>query len=103
MLDSATTRLLVFRVGDERFAVPLTDVHEVIELPAMRPVPDAGPSVLGVSMIAGQFVVVYDPRSILNVGGRIDGAALLFMYEGRRVALAVDDVYDPLTVTPDDI
>ena len=37
MNDSA--RMLVFRLGAERFALPLADVDEVVEMPAIQPLP----------------------------------------------------------------
>jgi purine-binding chemotaxis protein CheW len=103
MSDSDAVRLVVFRIGAERFAVPLADVDEVIDAPSVRPIPDAAACVLGLATIAGQFLVVYDPRPLLDVGGRIEGAALLFIHDGRRMAVAVDDVYDAISVTPDEI
>ncbi len=98
-----SSRLLVFRIGDERFAVGLADVSEVIDAPAVRLVPDAAPWILGVATIAGRFVPMCDPRPLLGAGGRIDGAALLFMHEGRRVGVAVGDVFDATSVAPAEI
>ncbi|MEP6493045.1 MAG: chemotaxis protein CheW [bacterium] len=91
-------RCVVFRVGAERFAVPMSDVDEVIEAPAVQRLPDAGATKLGIANVRGTFVTVYDPRSILCVEGGVTGAVLLFVRDDRRVGLAIDDVFDPLTI-----
>ncbi len=98
MFRDGAARLLVFRLGRERFAVELASVEEVMDLPAMHPVPDAPPSVLGIAAIRGALVTIYDPRSLLNVGGRADGVLLLFARDERRAGFAVDDVQDAITV-----
>ncbi|MEO7084286.1 MAG: chemotaxis protein CheW [Gemmatimonadaceae bacterium] len=109
MFVDGSARLLVFRVGAERFGVPLAEVDEVIDAPAVQRLPDTAPVVLGIAPIRGDWMVVYDPRPLLhlpslaNAGGRNDGAALLFMRDNKRVALAVDDVFDALTVGEDEM
>jgi chemotaxis signal transduction protein len=98
MFRDGVARLLVFRLGSERFALELAAVDEVIEVPAVQRVPDAPANVLGLATIRGELVSVYDPRPTLRVGDRVDGAALVFAREDRRMALAIDDVFDPIVV-----
>lgn len=104
-----TARLLVFRVGDERYAVALRAVDEVIETPAIERLPDAATHVAGVSTVRGELVMVYDPHALLSVAASqhysaerlaIDGegAALLFRRSSRRVGVLVDDVFDALLI-----
>jgi chemotaxis signal transduction protein len=103
MFRDGSARLLVFRVGSERFAVELAAVDEVIDAPSVQPIPDAPQTVLGVATVRGELVTLYDPRPILRVAGPLDGAALLFARGDRRVALAIDDVYDAITVEETDV
>jgi chemotaxis signal transduction protein len=109
MFVDGSARLLVFRLGAERFGIPLAEVDEVIEAPAVQRLPDAPPVVLGVSSLRGAWMAVYDPRPLLHLppigdaGGRTDGTALLFIHDGKRIALAVDDVFDALTVREDEM
>ena len=98
MSRDGAARLLVFRVGGERFAVPLSDVDEVIDAQPIQRVPDSPSTVLGVVSVRGVLITVYDPRPLLMVDGSVDAAMLLFVKGGRRVALAIDDVFDPVTV-----
>ena len=117
MSSDDAARLLVFRLGAERFALALDAVDEVIDAPASRPMPDTSPSVLGVATLHGAHVTIYDPRAALDVAIDADAAevaqgaddasssrvALLFRWRERRVGLVVDDVYDAMTVAPTDI
>ncbi len=103
MFRDGVARLLVFRVGAERFAVALASVHEVIDVPAVQPLPDTSRFVLGISTLRDSLVRVYDPRPILNVQGTLDGAALVFLRDDRCVALAIDDVFDAITVEESEV
>ena len=91
-------RVLVFRMGNERFGIPLSDVHEVLDAQPIQRVPDAANAVLGVTSIRGALTTVYDVRSLLGSGGTADGALLVFDRGDRRVAVAIDDVFDATLV-----
>jgi purine-binding chemotaxis protein CheW len=100
MFRDGAERLRVFRVGSERFGVPLGAVREVVDAPEVRRLPDAPPSLLGVATVRGELVPLYDARAILDVEkvGAAPGAALVFSADARGVALAIDDVFDPVPV-----
>jgi purine-binding chemotaxis protein CheW len=103
MFRDGATRLLVFRIGAERFGIALEAVDEVIDAPAVQSIPDAPATVLGVATIRGELITVYDPRPLLRVEGTLDGAALLFGREDRRFGLAIDDVYDAIRIEEGDV
>jgi purine-binding chemotaxis protein CheW len=92
------SRLLVFRMGHERFGIPLSDVHEVLDAQPIQRMPDASDSVLGVTSIRGALTTVYDVRALLSAGGNADGALLVFNRGDRRLAIAIDDVFDATVV-----
>ena len=98
MSSDAVARLLVFRVGNERFAVELAAVDEVIETPMLQTVPDAPATLLGITRVRGEFVAIHDLRPLLRAGSGTMGGALLFARDGRTIGLAIDDVYDALLV-----
>lgn len=119
MFRDGAERFLVFGIGTERFAVPLTEVDEVIDTPAVQRIPDAPRPVLGVTSIRGSLVTFYDPRPLLNVVGQgagigtVNDAALLFARSGganglgrdtdRRVGMTIDALYDTIVVEPDEV
>jgi len=100
MFRDGAERLLVFRVGSERFGVALSAVREVVDSPEARRLPDTPQSLLGVATVRGELVPLYDAREILDVekGSAVSGAALVFLAAPRCVALAIDDVFDPVLV-----
>lgn len=115
MFHDGSARVLVFRVGGERFAVSLPAIDEVIESPELRRMPDAPDRVRGVATLRGELLSVYDPLSLLGVAGGVQqgtladawgGATLVFSRRGsgaHRVGLAVDDVYDALTIAESEL
>jgi len=103
MFRDGSERLLVFRVGAERFALALSAVDEVVDAPEVRPLPDAAERVMGIATIRGALVTIYDPRPLLNVSGTVNDAALLFARGGARIGLAVGGVYDTVLVDRDDV
>jgi chemotaxis signal transduction protein len=106
MSSDGATRLLVFRLGSERFAVALGAVDEVIDAPAPRHMPDAPATVLGIIAVHDVLVTLYDPHPVLNVARTAEprtgedaapvGSVLVFRWRGRRIGLVVDDVYDAM-------
>jgi purine-binding chemotaxis protein CheW len=99
MLTDGDQRMLVFRVGDERFALPMAAVNEVIEMPTVQALPDSSERVLGVATLRGELVSMFDPRPLLQAGAAdTHEMALLFTAGNRRVGVAIDDVFDPIVI-----
>jgi purine-binding chemotaxis protein CheW len=103
MPTDSETRMLVFRVGDERFALPIGAVNEVVDMPAVQQLPDAAKNILGVATLRGELVAIYDPRALLQAGDDSHGTVLLFASGNRRIGLAIDDVYDPMLMKADEV
>jgi len=109
--DSATTleptpnraELLIFTVGAERFALPLTEVEEAVDLPVIHFVPEMPESMLGVISLRGGLVPVYSPSGALGqpLGSR--RSALIFRTAARRVGVVVDEVEDAVIVEEQDL
>jgi purine-binding chemotaxis protein CheW len=105
MFSDGLARLLVFRLGDERFGLFLGTVDEVVEAPAIQRLPDAPPAQLGLASIRGELVMVHDARRLLHAAGAPGGGGVLLLLRrgDRRIGLAVDDVQDALTIEERDI
>ena len=100
MSRDGAEQLLVFRIGRELFGLELSGVHEVVDAPVLNHVPEMPPTVLGVVSVRGELITVYDPTPLLIPGATNGpaGAALLFTHGNRRIAVAVDDVMDAVSI-----
>jgi len=96
---TGTADLLVFRLGDERFAFDVRALDEALEAPHLESVPAHGRSVLaGIARHDDRSVPVFDAGCLLGVRG-MRGASLLLMRSGvNRLGLLVDEVEDVETV-----
>lgn len=94
----ASVELLLFRVGTEIFGIELGSVEEVVDMPELHRVPEMPGSLLGVFALRGSLIPLYAPDAALGAPLRSPASALVFDVGGRRLALAVDDVDDVLTL-----
>jgi purine-binding chemotaxis protein CheW len=93
--------LFVFRVGDERFAVDVRAVDEVIENPMLYAVPDVDAGVAGVCSHAGGPLPVVRAAAVLGVAASDPETVLVMRRGSDRLGLFVDDVDDVATVQLD--
>ncbi|HUS04681.1 MAG TPA: chemotaxis protein CheW [Bryobacteraceae bacterium] len=91
--------VLVFLLGEERYAVALTDVGEVTPAAAVTRIPGAAPEVLGVIAVRGEILPVMNLRRIVGLPERQDagqntpaGHTVLLRVPGSRFAMTVDRV-----------
>ncbi len=81
-------RHVVFRVGAERFAIPLAAVREVVlPQPPFARVPRASEAVRGVMNLRGRVVAVVDLAALVGLAPqRLDAAAgqVLILDHGKR-------------------
>lgn len=97
--------LLLFRVGQERFALELASVDEAVDLAGagVHDVPARTAALLGVVALRGALMPLYDASVPLRVGASAATTALLFRDGGTRVAVAVDDADDVLAADLADV
>ena len=86
--------LLLFRVGPELFATGLADVEEAVERAELHTLPHMPPAMLGVFELRGSLVPLYSPARALGVALAQGAATLVLSGDGRRIAVAVDEVSD---------
>lgn len=58
---------LTFQLGTEEYAVEIQHVREILKAPVLTEVPRAPAHVLGVIMVRGEVVAVFDPRRRLGL------------------------------------
>src|SRR5579883_1418958 len=106
MLDDPTPagqeeQLVVFRLGEDYFAMLISSVNEIIRLQKITPVPKAPPFVEGVTNLRGRVIPVIDLRKRFGVEPKPDGhmARIIVVEQGERLlGMMVDAVDEVLTV-----
>jgi purine-binding chemotaxis protein CheW len=90
--DATRNTAVIARVGERRCAIPIAHVVETLRPAAVEPLAGAPPSVLGTATIRGELVPVVDLARLLGVTGGEPTRFVTIDADGRRVALAVDEV-----------
>ncbi len=87
--------ILVFRAGEERYAIELSELSRVLERPRCAPVPGAPAALVGVVQARGEIRPVWDLDRLLGMPGReaVDPEAVLIVRRpGGEAGLAADGV-----------
>ena len=66
-VEEARSEWLTFLLGGEEYAVAIGQLREILKAPAITEVPRAPPHVLGVIMVRGEVIAVFDPRRRLGL------------------------------------
>jgi purine-binding chemotaxis protein CheW len=111
MNNTASQAYLTFLLNDERFAVHVTVIYEVLEFVHVTPVPNTPPFVLGVIDLRGKVLPLLDLRMKLELGTsrRTDKTRILIL--GIResddsiiqAGVVVDAACDVLMINDDQI
>ena len=99
---SGRTQLVVFRVGDDRFAADIFAVERVLRFTAPRPIPNVPAWLEGVIDYGGRVVPVIDLRMRfeLPAAPSRESARILVVVAGDEwIAAIVDGVDEVITVT----
>jgi purine-binding chemotaxis protein CheW len=103
----AGEKLLIFALGEERYALPLATVQEVVNLPsALTRVPNAPPFLAGVMNLRGQVIPVIDQRERFQAearAGRHRRRVIVTRLDGMLCGFAVDAVSEILEAAKEDI
>lgn len=97
--------IVVFRLGNERFGVPLSRVLGILPNPPCAPVPGAPPEIAGVIQVRGEIRPVCDLSRILGLpaeereGSR---SVLLLSSAAREFGAFVDSVEDIAMLSSED-
>ena len=96
-------RLLSFRLGSERCALPLSLVDRVEEYGSAVNLPQGDDSLAGVVQIKGEVAPVLDMRQMLGVEARDTSAYVVVRIQGAPWALVVDKVDRVIEIAEKDI
>jgi len=95
MAEAGAARVVVCRIGSERFALPVASVRAVVALPPVARIPGAPTAVSGLVNVRGTLVTTVSGSRLLSrsVGTAPEWLVVLAML-GGRVGLEVDEVED---------
>lgn len=99
----ALREVIVFGLGGEEYALDIGTVREILKAPPIVEVPRAPSHILGVTMVRGQVIAVYDPRRRLGLPPAKAGpAARVVVCDAGNgpVGLLVDGVSQVLRLDP---
>lgn len=95
-------QMVVFRLGEEEFGVPIESVQEIVRVPeTLTHVPRAPAFVEGVINLRGAVLPVVDQRVRLNMPAqeRNDRQRIMvFLFDGMRTGFIVDSVTEVLKI-----
>lgn len=99
---------LLFRVGDECFAVPLLEIEVILPVPDLEPLVQAPDSVAGLLRYRGRLIPVIDIGILRGVGAipRLISTRLVLVQspdgEPSRLALMVEHALEVVALSPVD-
>lgn len=88
--------VLTFRVAEQRCALPIARVLEVMAMVELTPLPDAPPALMGLANRHGEILPMLDMRRVFGHAPLTVTLSTLFIVAQqaeRRVGLVVDEVY----------
>ncbi len=97
LLETGTgeVEILKFKVNGKHYAINVVKVREILQLGETAKVPNANPSIMGLTLVRGEVVTVIDLQHVLEKRGFTDTEnkmTLLCEFNQIKVAFCVDEV-----------
>jgi purine-binding chemotaxis protein CheW len=102
--ETLSRQLVVFSLGEEEYALPITQVHEIIRFTEPRSVASTDPSVRGVISLRGKILPVYDLATRLGLdheGSDTEAKIVIVETAEDMAGVVVDDVEEVITIDAD--
>jgi purine-binding chemotaxis protein CheW len=98
-------QLVVFSLGEEEYALPITHVQEIIRYAEPRAVASDQPWIEGVISLRGKIIPVCDLAGRLGIERQREGSANIVIVEtaGGTAGITVDEVEEVLTIDEDQL
>ncbi|PYQ53448.1 MAG: hypothetical protein DMF59_01840 [Acidobacteria bacterium] len=90
--------LLTFTLGEERYAIEIGDIAEIVGAQTATRIPNADSGIVGVISVRGSIVTLVDVRSRLKQPARApskDSRVIVIRKEGGLIGFEVDRVLRP--------
>jgi purine-binding chemotaxis protein CheW len=98
-------QLIVFRVGDEEFGVPIGAVQEIIKVGEITSIPDSPDFIKGLINVRGEIVAVIDVRARFFLTTPVESSRhiVIVKHEGSLFGLMVNEVMEVLRIQESEI
>ncbi|MYL25089.1 hypothetical protein GLV89_15040 [Halomonas alkaliantarctica] len=98
--DGGLLQVVSFALGQETFALPMTQVLEIMRYPEPVKVPMTPPSLLGLAGLRGSVSPIVDLRALIGIGQSTinDASRVLLLDMGQSVGMVVDHVDRVMTL-----
>jgi chemotaxis signal transduction protein len=94
-MSEPAQRVVVCRVGSERFALPVGAVREVVATPPRARIPGVSPAVRGIANVRGSLITTLSGPALMGFPADVPAEWLLLLSGWRgRVGIEVDEVED---------
>lgn len=104
LATTSTQQLVVFSLGSEEYALPISTVHEIIRFTEPRSVVSDEPWVRGVIGLRGKIIPIYDLAARLGLQVTTTPGKIVIVESGsEQVGVMVDEVDEVLTVSADQL
>jgi len=95
-------KLVVFELDKEEYAVEITELQEIINIPEITPVPNAPKFIKGILNLRGKISVVVDLEKrfdlVREFENKEEGNVIITEVEGNNFGVIVDKVSEIITV-----
>jgi purine-binding chemotaxis protein CheW len=98
--------VLVFRLGQERYAIDVKEVAEALRIERCTPVPGSPPLFAGVINLRGELRSVFDLARLLAISGTQasdSGIVLLLRRHGQEIGFKVDRIEEIREIRPEEL
>ena len=98
-------KVVTFKVGDEEYALEISNIESVVEMLPITKVPDAPYGVEGVINLRGEVMPVIDGRKKLgsDVNETDKAKIIIINLDGKKYGFIVDEVREVLDVNESEI
>ncbi|MHB8126234.1 MAG: chemotaxis protein CheW [Desulfitobacteriaceae bacterium] len=100
-------QIVEFTLGEEIYAIPISNVKEIIKFTKVTSIPKTCPNVQGIINLRGKIVTIINLASKLglvsNVEKNIDGRVIIVESNDLIMGFEVDGVSEVLRITTDQI
>ncbi|MBD3330100.1 hypothetical protein GF354_01060 [Candidatus Peregrinibacteria bacterium] len=95
------SKLIIFHLDNEEFAIPIEDLKEIIRLTELTPLPNSPDYIMGILNLRGHITVVIDLHKLLKTPKTSDSSfkhVLISEIENSSYGILVDQVSEILNV-----